>query len=253
MSTFGTQQQKIPGIKKIIGVLSGKGGVGKTFFATNLALVLAKNGCKTGLLDADICCPTVFKMLGITEKLIPTVDKKIIPIEKWGVKALSMAGLCASDDEPVVWRGPIISKILQQFLKETIWGELDLLVIDLPTGSSDSVLTILQQFAVDGVILVSTPQEMAITGSRRTLNMAALMKTPVLGLVENMRGDVFGEGSVSRIAQMYHTPFLGSIPLRKQIVTFSDQGIPASMQLEEIGMIFNKIARHILNATAQTL
>ncbi len=237
---------KLPNISCIIGVVSGKGGVGKTFVASNLALTFAKLGNKVGLLDADIACSNIFKVLGIKAKLTPTADNKIIPIEKWGMKIVSMAGLTGSEDEPVVWRGPIISKILQQLLKESIWGELDVLVIDFPTGTGDVALTILQNFAVDGVIIVTTPQELATIDARKAVNMANMLKVPVLGVIENMRGDIFGEGGGSRTAEYARAPLLGSIPLRKQIVGFCDAGMPPLMQMEEVEMLFSRIARAVI-------
>lgn len=240
------QKMKIPGVKSIFAVTSGKGGSGKTFISANLALVLAKLGLKTGVLDADISCPDMFKMLGITQRITPTPENKIIPVEKFGVKVVSMAGLCATEDEPVAWRGPIISKIIQKFLKETIWGELDMLLIDFPTGVSDVAITILQGFAVDGVILVTTPQPLSITDSKRTANTLALLKVPILGIVENMRGEVFGEGGGRNLAEMFHVPFLGSLPMRRQIVNLCDSGTPAVFHMEEIEMIFSKMGRFIL-------
>ncbi|MEK7524225.1 MAG: Mrp/NBP35 family ATP-binding protein [Patescibacteria group bacterium] len=238
---------KLPGIKNVIGIMSGKGGVGKTFVTTNLALTLAKSGKKIGILDADISCPNLYKMLGITSKIVPTADNKIIPAEKWGIKAVSMAGLCGSDDEPIAWRGPILSKIIQQLLKESIWGELDCLFIDFPSGTSDAEITILQNFAVDGIMIVTTPQALAMMDARRTINSAAMLKVPLVGIVENMRGDIFGEGGANRLAETYHTSFLASIPLRKAIVSQCDNGQPTVFNSEEIEMIFLRIARALEN------
>lgn len=234
---------KIPGVKTVIGVLSGKGGVGKTFVASCLAATFAKLGKKTGILDANISCPDIFKVFGVTQKIVPTADRKIIPAEKYGVKIVSMAGLVSSEDEPIMWRGPIVSKIIQQLLKETIWGELDVLVIDFPGGTSDAVLTILQNFAIDGALIVTTPQELATLDARRSINMTITMKIPVFGVVENMRGEVFGEGGAARVADTMHIPLLGSIPLRKQITALCDKGIPPVFHMEELEMIFGKIAR----------
>lgn len=248
MAGLSSAKIKIPGVKMILGVLSGKGGVGKTFFSTSLALTLAKLGMQTGILDADISCPNVYKILGIKTKLLQTADNKIVPIGKWGLKAVSMAGLCATEDEPIAWRGPIISKIIQQLLKESVWGELDALIVDFPTGTSDASITILQNFAVDGVIVVSTPQELATMDAKKAINAVSMLKVPVLGLVENMRGEIFGEGGVSKIADLYRIPFLGSIPMRKQIVGLCDAGTPAVFHMEEIEMIFSRIGRALLVA-----
>ncbi|MBI5413592.1 Mrp/NBP35 family ATP-binding protein [Candidatus Peregrinibacteria bacterium] len=245
MSSLNSQKVKLQGIGNVIGVISGKGGVGKTFVAANLALVLAKLGYKVGVLDADISCPNIFKLFGVNSKLTLTADNKIIPAEKYGIKIVSMAGLCATEDEAVVWRGPILSKIIQQMLKESQWGQLDVLIVDFPTGTSDASITILQNFFVDGLVVVSTPQELATLDARRAMNAAALLKVPVIGVLENMRGEVFGEGTVSKLAERFRVPFLGSIPMRKQIVGFCDQGTPAVAHSEEIEMIFSRIARFI--------
>ena len=237
---------RVPGIKSVIGVMSGKGGVGKSFVAANLAVSLAKMGKKVGLLDADITYPNAFKILGITAKIATTAENKLTPINKWGVTVVSMAGLCATEDEAIMWRGPIISKIIQQMLKETAWGELDALIIDFPTGTNDSTFTILQSFSVDGVIVVTTPQALSMMDARRAMNAASFLRVPMVGVVENMRGEIFGEGGGNRLADMYRTQFLGSIPLRKQIVSLCDQGTPAVLHLEELEMIFSRISRTVL-------
>lgn len=243
------QKIRLPGISKILAIMSGKGGTGKTFVATNLAVLLAGQGKRIGLLDANISCPDVFRALGITSKITPTADNKIIPAEKFGVKAVSMAGLCATEDEPIVWRGPILSKIIQQLLKETVWGELDMLIIDLPPGTSDASITILQQFEIDYAIVVTTPQMLATVNARRAANAAYMLKIPVLGVVENMRGEIFGEGGGSRIAELLHIPFLGSIPMKKQITAFTDAGKPAVLEMEEFAMLFSRIARAVTEQT----
>ena len=250
MSQFNQNQIKLPGIKRIIGVISGKGGVGKTFISSSLALTLAKSGEKIGLLDADISCPNVFKILGLKAKIIPLPNNKIIPIEKYGIKIISMAGLCNEEDEPIVWRGPIMSKIIQQLMKETVWRELDTLVIDFATGASDSVITILQNFAIDGVIVVTTPQKLSLLDAKRTLNMAAMLKIPVLGIVENMRGEMFGEGGASTLAEEYRLPILGSISMRKQISALCDAGTPPVFHMNELEIIFGKMARFLMGKAA---
>lgn len=240
---LGPSPSRIPGVKTVIGVVSGKGGVGKTFVASCLAATFAKLGKKTGLLDADISNPDVFHSLGIKNKIIPTADHKIIPAESWGISAVSMAGLAATEDEPIIWRGPIVSKIIQQMLKETVWGELDVLVIDFPSGGSDAVMAVLQHFTVDGMLVVTSPQKLATVGARRSINTALAMKVPVLGILENLRGEIFGEGGAARAAEMMRVPFLGSIPLRKQITALGDEGVPPVLRMEELEMIFAKIIR----------
>lgn len=240
------QKMQIPGVKTMLGVLGAKGGSGKTFVAANLGITLAKLGNKVGILDADISCPDMFKVLGITQKITPTADSKIIPLEKYGVKAVSMAGLCAAEDEPVAWRGPILSKIIQKLLKETLWGELDVLLIDFPAGTSDAAITVLQNFEISGALLVMTPQALSIADGRRVANTLALLKVPLLGIVENMRGEIFGDGGGNRLADITQRPLLASIPMRKQIVGACDTGMPAVFHMEEMEMIFSKMARPLL-------
>lgn len=241
--SLSPQPAKFPGITTIIGVMSGKGGVGKSFVASALAITLAKGGKRVGLLDADICSPDMFKMLGIKNKIVPTVENKIVPVEKYGIKIVSMAGLCTSDDEPVAWRGPILSKIIQKLLKESLWGELDMLIIDFPTATPDITLNIMQQVAVDGVILVTTPQDLCVVATRRTATMATMLKVPLIGVVENMRGEIFGEGGGGRLAETFGIPLLGSIPLRKQIITLNDEGASPLLSMQELEIVFGKIAR----------
>lgn len=240
------QKLKLPGIGTVIGVLSGKGGVGKTFFTANLGCALSKLGKKVGILDADISCPDLFKILGITTKLSPTEDQKIVPAEKFGMKAVSMAGLVGSEDEPIMWRGPIVSRISTQLMKESIWGDLDFLLIDYPSGASDATVTILQNFAVDGCIVLATPQSLSVMDAKRTLGMLEQLGIPVVGICENMRGEMFGEGLGSRLAESKGVPFLGSIPMRRNIAQAGEAGTPAVLNIEELEMIFSKITRVLL-------
>lgn len=243
-------KSKLPGIKSVIGIMSGKGGVGKTFVTASLAISLTKAGKKVGILDADLSCPNMYKILGITAKLAPTADNKLFPIEKFGVKVISMAGLTGSEDEAIAWRGPIISKIIQQLMKESLWGELDFLLIDFPSGTNDASITILQNFHVDGALVVVTPQQLALLDARKTISALGLMKIPAIGIIENMRGEIFGEGGGMRLAEMYQIPMLGSIPMRRQIVTLCDAGTPAIFHMEELEMIFAKINRVLLESVA---
>jgi len=246
MAQLSSQPVKLPGIHNVIAVSSGRGGVGKTFVATSLALLLAKMGKRVGLMDGDITCPTVFKMLGIAGKIIPTAEGKIVPTEKYGIKVVSMAGLTTSDEEPIVWRGPILSKIIQKFLKETLWGELDFLIIDLPNSATDASLTVMQSVTLHGLILVTTPEVIATSSSKRMANMAIMLGVPLLGVVENMRGEVFGDGGSFYLAQQLAIPLLGSIPLRKQIASGNDTGTPPVLYNEEVGIIVNKIIRLLM-------
>lgn len=234
---------RIPGITNTVGVMSGRGGTGKTFVTLNSAATLAKTGSRVGIFDADLYCPSIFKACGVNQRLQMTSDGKIIPIEKHGIKMVSIAGMLEDKDEPIMLRGPLVSKILQKLLKETVWGELDFLFVDFPAGMGDITLTLLQNIGLQGAILVTTPQESSLFALHKTIVMTTNFKVPVYGIVENMRGEVFGEGGGSRGAEMFHVPFLGSIPLRKQFVTLSDQGLPPALHSEDLSMIFNKIAR----------
>lgn len=243
MATIEINPIKLPNIKNIIGIFSGKGGVGKTFVATSLALALAKAGKSVGLLDADISCPNVFKALGITNKIRLSAENRILPIEKYGVKIVSMAGLAGAQDEAIVWRGPIVSKILQKFMKETVWGDIEILIVDFPSGAGDIALTMLQNFEVNGLIAVTTPQDMSVIDVIRSINMANMLKVPVIGVVENMRGEFFGEGGGSRTADYCKIPLICSIPMRRQIVALTDSGVPPVFHSDELQMMFSKIAR----------
>jgi ATP-binding protein involved in chromosome partitioning len=200
-------------IKTKIGVYSAKGGVGKTTVAVNLAAALAKEGFKVGLLDSDIDCPNVTKVLGITEKPEAT-GSHIKPAEKWGVHVVSMALFQENEEEAIIWRGPMIHNAINQFLQMTEWGELDYLIVDLPPGTSDAPLTIMQTLPMDGFVVVSTPQLLANVDARRCINMIRKLNLNVLGVVENYTGEVFGEGASKRLAEEMQVPFLGALALR---------------------------------------
>lgn len=245
MGTVTLQPQRIEGVNKIIGIVSAKGGVGKTFLATNLALMFAKNTFKVGLLDGDIAFPDVFQFLGITSKVNPTMENKMQPVEKYGIRAMSMAGLSQQTDEPLMWRGTMNVKIIQQLLKETLWGPLDVLFIDFASNIEDHSLTMLQQYAIDGLIVVTTPQKTALQDSRRLLKGAEMMSIPTLGIVENMRGEIFGEAGSNKLAEEFHTSMIGSIPLRRAFALSCDEGKPALFSSEELQFIFAKMARFL--------
>lgn len=246
MASVTLNPTSLPGVKRIIAVMSGKGGVGKTFVTVNLALSLAKNGLKIGILDADIPYSNVFHFLGINTKLTPNADGKLVPIEKWGLKVVAMDGLAASEDEPMAWRGTIVTKVMQQLARETLWGQLDILFIDFPSGICDSSLTLLQHFAIDNIIVVTSPQQLATRNAARTIMIANTFKIPVVGIVENMRGETFGEGGGSKLGQKYMIPTLGSIPLKKGIVRQCDSGRPTIFESEELDMVFFKIGRQLV-------
>ena len=211
--------QHLSRIKAKVAVYSGKGGVGKTTVAVNLAVLLAEQGNSVGILDADIDCPNVTKAFGVSEK--PLYQKgqdgqegQIIPAESFGVKVLSMAFFQQNEEEAIIWRGPMIHNAITQFLQTTDWGDLDYLVVDLPPGTSDSPLTIMQTLPLDGFVVVTTPQMLAKLDARRSINMVKKLKLKVLGIVENYTGDVFGSGAGSELAQEMELPFLGSFTLR---------------------------------------
>lgn len=239
-------RNKLAGIKNIIAIAGARGGTGKTFVATNLAYSLVQNGFKAAILDADIAYPSVFAALNIRGKLMLTADNKIVPAVSYGLKVVSMAGITASQDEPSAWRGPIVSKILQQFFKETLWGELDYLIVDLPAGAGDILLTVLQQQEIDGVYIVTAPQRAASDASKKTINLCEILDVPVIGIVENMRGEHFGEGGGTRLAEAVGAPSLCSIPMRKQIAVLMDNGQLPVANLQELEILFAKIARPIM-------
>lgn len=236
--------ERLEKINKRIAVMAGKGGVGKTTVAVNIAGLLAEKN-KVGLLDADIDCPNVNKFLGITEKF-KIFDRKIYPIEKYGMKIASMASLQESEDTAIIWRGPMISQAILQFLEHVEWGELDYLIIDTPPGTSDAALTLMQLVQLDGAVIVSTPHSAALVDAKKAINMAGHMNTRVLGVVENMSGDIFGRGTVEQLAEQSGVPFLGSIELKKELYELTDKGLLAVKESEELRRVFDGIASRLL-------
>jgi len=245
----------IPGIKNIIAVASGKGGVGKSTTAVNLALGLRSLGLKTGLLDADIYGPSLPKLLAITER--PEIrDDRIIPIERYGLQTMSM-GFLMEEDNPVTWRGPMGGSALMQMSREVDWGELDVLVLDMPPGTGDAQLTMAQQIPLAGAVIVSTPQDLALIDARKGLKMFENVDVPILGLIENMstfvcphcgtRSDIFGHGGAEEEAGKLGVPFLGAIPLHMDIRENSDQGTPVvvSQPGELHAEMYKKVALNI--------
>ena len=222
-------------VKNIIAVSSGKGGVGKSTVSVNLAGALARRGARVGLFDADIYGPDVPRMVGATERPKATSDEKLIPPERYGIKLMSMAFLVGEDD-PVIWRGPMVHKVLTQLWEDVEWGPLDYLVIDLPPGTGDTQLTMLQTIPVSGAVVVTTPQQVAIDDARKGLEMFGKHDTVVLGVVENMRTfscpdcgsthDIFGTGGGEELAADADLPFLGAIPLDPAIRSGGDAGQP---------------------------
>ena len=216
--------QNLSEIKTKVAVYSGKGGVGKTTVAVNLAVTLAKQGNSVGLLDVDIDCPNVTKVLGITEP--PSqVNGKLVPSERFGVKVVSMGFFQQKEDEAIIWRGPMVHNAINQFLQLTQWGQLDYLVVDLPPGTSDSPLTVMQTLPLDGFVMITTPQALAQLDAKRSINMVRKLNVKVLGVVENYTGEIFGEGAGLALAQDLEVPFLGSMALRAD---YRDESKPTS-------------------------
>jgi len=224
----------IPGIKHIVAVASGKGGVGKSTTAVNLAATLRALGFKVGLLDADIYGPSIPRLLDITERP-EIVDEKIIPIEKYGMKVMSM-GFLMDEESPVIWRGPMVVSALMQMVREVTWGELDFLILDMPPGTGDAQLTMAQQVPLAGAVIVSTPQDLALVDARKGLKMFKDVDVPILGIIENMSSfvcphcgeisEIFGHGGAEADARRLGVMFLGAVPLHMAIRENSDAGTP---------------------------
>jgi ATP-binding protein involved in chromosome partitioning len=219
--------QPISGVKHVIAVASGKGGVGKSTVAVNLALALKQLGARVGLMDADIYGPNIPIMLGISSDKRPEGDAqaKILPFEAHGVKAISI-GFFTNPEQPVIWRGPMLHKTMEQFLHRVDWGELDYLVVDLPPGTGDVQLSLSQWVHLSGAVVVTTPQEVALSDVRKAVNMFRQLEVSILGVVENMTGPVFGKGGGEKMAEVFQVPFLGDIPLESQIRECGDSGLP---------------------------
>ncbi len=229
---------RLPGVRKVIAVASAKGGVGKSSVAVNLALSLAAAGHRTGLLDADVYGPSVPTMLGTDLQPEVTEDRKIHPVVAQGLQIISM-GLLLPPDKAVIWRGPLVFSAIKQFLKDVQWDNLDYLVVDMPPGTGDAQLTLVQQVPLSGVVMVTTPQEVALADVRRGVQMFRETEVPVLGVVENMsyfvcpncseKHDIFGTGGGGQVAAQYGLPLLGEIPLDPSIRQGGDEGRPAAL------------------------
>jgi ATP-binding protein involved in chromosome partitioning len=234
-------QQLVPGVKNIIAVASGKGGVGKSTVSVNLAVALAQSGASVGLLDADITGPNIPLMMGVDGQPKASANNKITPLERHGVKIISIQ-FFVPEGQPIVWRGPLIGGAIQQFLRDVEWGDLDYLVIDLPPGTSDAQLTLAQAVPISGTVLVTTPQEVALADVTKALAMLKRMSVPVIGIVENMTGfvcshcgevtEIFGRGGGERFAKEHDIEFLGGIPLDVTVRQGGDVGVPAVAQRE---------------------
>ena len=227
----------IPGVKNIIAVGAGKGGVGKTTVSVNMACALAQHGSRVGLLDGDIYGPNVPIMLGVQTQL-ETDGKKIVPAERHGIRVVSI-GFLTQDEAPVIWRGPMLHGVIQQFFREVNWGDLDYLIIDMPPGTGDVALSLSQTVPVSGAVAVTTPQTVSLADTRRAIRMYQKLNIPVLGLLENMshfvcpecnhESDIFGKGGGELLAEQMKVPYLGQIPLYEPIRVGGDQGTPIVM------------------------
>lgn len=250
----GTEEKQtlLPTVKHVIAVASGKGGVGKSTVAANLAIALARKGLDVGLLDADVHGPSVQMLLGLDDEPEPAEGQnKLKPMERFGVKAMSM-GVLVDTDTPLVWRGPMISSAVEQLMRDVTWGDLDVLILDMPPGTGDIQLTVAQKVKLDGAVVVTTPQELALIDARRGVAMFQKVEVPVLGLVENMsyflapdtgkRYEIFSSGGARREALRQRVPFLGEVPLLPEIREGSDAGKPGAAADGPVADIFASIA-----------
>lgn len=247
--------KSIPGVNKIVAIASGKGGVGKSTVSSNLAVALAKSGLRVGLLDADIYGPSQPRMMGLQRRPSSPDGKRIIPLKAHGVTFMSI-GLMIDEDQAVIWRGPMLMGALQQMLNQVEWGELDILLIDLPPGTGDVQLTLSQKSEIAGAVIVSTPQDIALLDARKALNMFDKTHTPVLGMIENMssylcpkcghEAHIFGHGGAEAEAKKYDMPFLGSIPLDLSIREAGDGGTPIAAGDGPIAKIYAEIAQKLV-------
>jgi ATP-binding protein involved in chromosome partitioning len=255
------KKEPIAGVKNLVAVASGKGGVGKTTVAVNLAIALKKLGASVGLMDADVYGPNVPVMLGTNEQPRAIDDKTIIPVEVQGLKMISM-GLLSPGDKPLIWRGPMLHSVIQQFLRSVRWGELDYLIVDLPPGTGDVQLTLIQSVAITGAVVVTTPSIVALADVRKAVEMFRQVNVDILGVVENMsyfacphcngRIDVFGHGEGERMAQSFGVPFLGEIEIDPQIRIGGDTGKPVASFGEDApgGKSIYAVARNVVARVA---
>ena len=242
--------------KNIIAIASGKGGVGKSTFAVNTAVALKKLGHNVGILDADIYGPSIPRMMNISEKPKTNENNKLVPIEKYGIKCMSI-GFLIGEDTPTIWRGPMIMKALEQMFNGVEWGNLDYLIIDLPPGTGDAQITLAQSSKLSGSIIVSTPQDIALIDARKAINMFKRVDVPVLGIVENMsyficsncdeRHEIFSYGGAKKEAEKFETNFLGELPIDKNLRIHSDEGEPVCISEPESDMakMYIKIAKNL--------
>ena len=254
-------QAPLPGVSDIIAVSSTKGGVGKSTVAVNLACALARSGLQVGLLDADVYGPSLPMMLGLSGKPAVSPANKALPLEKYGLKAMSV-GFFLEEGAPVIWRGPMVTGLLRQFLKDVDWGWLDLLVIDMPPGTGDAQLTLVQQVPLAGAVVVTTPQDVSLLDVGRGIAMFHQVNTPVLGIVENMsyfdcpncgeRDELFGRGGGERLSAEFGVPLLARIPLVPEVRGSGDAGVPLVVENPDhpVSRIYADLARRVVDAVA---
>jgi ATP-binding protein involved in chromosome partitioning len=247
--------QSVPGVRRLVAVGSGKGGVGKSTVSANLAVALAREGWRVGLLDADIYGPSQPRMMGVSKRPASPDGKTILPPTAHGVTMISI-GLMLDEDQAVIWRGPMLMGALQQLLTQVAWGDLDVLLVDMPPGTGDIQLTLCQKFALDGAIVVSTPQDVALLDARKALRAFQTLKTPILGLIENMstficpkcghEEHIFGDGGVRREAERMGLPFLGALPISVEVRLAGDSGVPVAATDSPVADAYRRMARELI-------
>jgi ATP-binding protein involved in chromosome partitioning len=263
----GQQRAELPGVRNTIGIASGKGGVGKSTVATNLAVALARSGARVGLLDADVYGPSVPAMLGLHDEP-RVIDERIQPLQAYGISVMSM-GFLVPEGQAIVWRGPMISQAVAQMVRDVAWGDLDYLLIDLPPGTGDVQLTIAQVLNLTGVVVVSTPQHVALGIAAKAHAMFKQLHVPILGVIENMsyfvcphcgeRTDIFSHGGAHRLCEQLRSPFLGEIPLDEQVRESGDRGVPITAlpeptpQREAFDTVAKALARQVSIRAARSV
>jgi len=249
------QKNSIPGTKFTLAISSAKGGVGKSTFAMNFALALKSTGCKVGILDADIYGPSLPKMMSINEKPKSEDGKSLTPIKQYGIQCMSI-GFLVDEETPMIWRGPMVTSAIKTFTQKVLWNNLDFIIVDMPPGTGDTQLTFAQEIKLDGVVIVSTPQEIALLDVKRGIKMFDKLKVPILGLVDNMsffetddgkKYDIFGKDGVENLATNYKKEFLGKIPINIDLRIASDSGKPLVEENPDhkISKIYLEIAKRI--------